>query len=176
MREALGIARSGQGLLSVQRSILFRAPIDHYVERGVGQFEIEQPDLPAFLTTYSDGRWVLMLRDDVDRDPDQQRAAVRQAVGLPDLPVELLDDGRWEPPRSSLTTSAPGGYSWPETPRTNCRPIVAVTAPTQETRTHTTWPGSWQPYSAARLPPLCSTPTMPNGARLPGCAIKQYLN
>jgi putative polyketide hydroxylase len=96
IREALGIARGGQGLLSIQRSILFRAPIDHFLEHGVVQFEIEQPDLAAFLTTYSDGRWVLMLSDDVDRDPDQQRAVVRQAVGLTDLPVELLTTGRWE--------------------------------------------------------------------------------
>jgi putative polyketide hydroxylase len=96
VRQALGIARSGQGLLSVQRSILFRAPIDHYLEHGVAQFEIEQPDLTAFLTTYADGRWVLMLGDDVDRDDDQQRAVVRQAVGLPDLPVELITTGRWE--------------------------------------------------------------------------------
>ena len=96
IRDALGIARSGQGLLSVQRSILFRAPIDHYLEQGVVQFEIEQPSLTAFLTTYSDGRWVLMLSDDVDRDPDQQRAVVRQAVGIADLPVELLTTGRWE--------------------------------------------------------------------------------
>jgi putative polyketide hydroxylase len=96
IRDELGIGRSGQGLLSIQRSILFRAPIDHYLEQGVVQFEIEQPSLTAFLTTYSDGRWVLMLSDDVDRDPDQQRAVVRQAVGLPDLPVELLTTGRWE--------------------------------------------------------------------------------
>jgi len=96
IREESGIGRSGQGLLSIQRSILFRAPIDHYLEQGVVQFDIEQPGLTAFLTTYSDGRWVLMLNDDVDRDPDQQRAVVRQAVGLPDLPVELLTTGRWE--------------------------------------------------------------------------------
>jgi putative polyketide hydroxylase len=96
IRDALGIARSGQGHLSIQRSILFRAPIDHYLERGIVQFEIEQPGLTAFLTTYADGRWVLMLSDDVDRDADQQRAAVRQAVGIADLPVELLTTGRWE--------------------------------------------------------------------------------
>jgi 2-polyprenyl-6-methoxyphenol hydroxylase-like FAD-dependent oxidoreductase len=96
IRDELGIGRSGQGLLSIQRSVLFRAPIDHYLEQGVVQFEIEQPSLTAFLTTYSDGRWVLMLSDDVDRDPDQQRAVVRQAVGLPDLPVELVTTGRWE--------------------------------------------------------------------------------
>jgi putative polyketide hydroxylase len=96
IRDAVGINRSGEGLLSVQRSILFRAPIDHYLEHGVVQFEIKQPGLPAFLTTYSDGRWVLMLSDDVDRDADQQRAVVRQAIGIPDLPVELLTTGRWE--------------------------------------------------------------------------------
>ena len=99
-REALGIARGGQGQLSIQRSILFRAPIDHYLEKGpkqgIVQFEIEQPYLAAFLTTYSDGRWVLMVSDDVDRDAHQQRAVVRQAVGLADLPVELLTTGRWE--------------------------------------------------------------------------------
>src|SRR3984957_2129165 len=96
IRDALGINRSGEGLLSVQRSILFRAPIDHYLEHGVVQFEIKQLGLTAFLTTYSDGRWVLMLSDDIDRDGDQQRAVVRQAVGIPDLPVELLTSGRWE--------------------------------------------------------------------------------
>jgi hypothetical protein len=37
-----------------------------------------------------------MLSDDIDRDADQQRAVVRQAVGIPDLPVELLTTGRWE--------------------------------------------------------------------------------
>jgi putative polyketide hydroxylase len=95
-RDALGIDRSGEGLLSVQRSILFRAPIDHFLEHGVVQFEIKQPGLTAFLTTYSDGRWVLMLGDDVDRDADQQRAVVRQAVGIADLPVELITTGRWE--------------------------------------------------------------------------------
>jgi putative polyketide hydroxylase len=95
-RSALGIDRSGKGLLSVQRSILFRAPIDHYLEHGVVQFEIKQTGLTAFLTTYSDGRWVLMLGDDIDRDADQQRAVVRQAVGIPDLHVELLTTGRWE--------------------------------------------------------------------------------
>jgi len=96
IRDALGINRSGEGLLSVQRSILFRAPIDRYLEHGVVQFEIKQPGLTAFLTTYSDGRWVLMLSDDIDRDADHQRAVVRQAVGIPDLPVELLTTGRWE--------------------------------------------------------------------------------
>lgn len=96
VRQALGIGRSGNGLLSVQRSILFTAPIDHYLERGVVQFEIEQPGLKVFLTTYLDGRWVLMLSDDRERTEDEQRAVIRQAVGIPNLPVELITSGRWE--------------------------------------------------------------------------------
>jgi 2-polyprenyl-6-methoxyphenol hydroxylase-like FAD-dependent oxidoreductase len=96
VRESLGIGRSGQGLLAYQGSILFRAPLEEYLERGVVQFEIEQPGLSAFLTTYSDGRWVLMLADDIERDEDEQRRLVRLAIGRPDLDIELLTTGRWE--------------------------------------------------------------------------------
>jgi putative polyketide hydroxylase len=96
IRNTLGIGRSGQGLLSVQRSILFRAALQDYLRHGVVQFEIDQPDLKAFLTTYADGRWVLMLPDDTDRSEDEQRAAIRQAVGRADLPIELITTGRWE--------------------------------------------------------------------------------
>ncbi|WP_225727276.1 MULTISPECIES: FAD-dependent monooxygenase [unclassified Nocardia] len=95
IREALGIARSGEGLLSTQRSILFTAPIDHYLERGVVQFEVEQPDFKGFLTTYSDGRWVLMLGDDLDRDVEEQRELVRKAIGRNDIPIDLITTGRW---------------------------------------------------------------------------------
>lgn len=96
LREKLGIGRAGQGLLAVQRSILFRAPLDEYLEHGIVQFEIEQPGLSAFLTTYMDGRWVLMLSDDVERDDDELRAVIRRAVGRSDLDVELITTGRWE--------------------------------------------------------------------------------
>jgi putative polyketide hydroxylase len=96
VREKLGIGRTGRGLLSVQHSILFRAPLDEYLESGIVQFEIEQPDLSAFLTTYMDGRWVLMLSDDIDRDEDAQRALIQQAIGRADIEIELLATGRWE--------------------------------------------------------------------------------
>lgn len=96
VRNALGIGRSGHGLLSVQRSILFCAPLEHYLERGVVQFEIAQPDLNAFLTHYPDGRWVVMLSDDRDRSEDEQREVIRRVVGIEDLPIELLTTGRWE--------------------------------------------------------------------------------
>jgi 2-polyprenyl-6-methoxyphenol hydroxylase-like FAD-dependent oxidoreductase len=96
IRNTLGIGRSGRGLLSVQRSILFRAPLQDYLRHGVVQFEIDQRDLKAFLTTYSDGRWVLMLGDDTDRTGDEQRAVVQQAIGRTDVPIELVTTGRWE--------------------------------------------------------------------------------
>ncbi len=57
---------------------------------------IEQPDLQAFLTTYSDGRWVLMLGDDIERNEDEQIRVVQRALGRADIPIELLTTGRWE--------------------------------------------------------------------------------
>lgn len=96
IRKTLGIGRGGHGLLSVQRSILFRAPLQEYLRHGVVQFEIDQADFKAFLTTYSDGRWVLMLGDDTDRTADEQRAAVQRAIGRTDVPIDLVTTGRWE--------------------------------------------------------------------------------
>jgi putative polyketide hydroxylase len=48
VREALGIARQGIGVIQVMRSVLFRADLERF-RRGVGQFEIKQPGLDAFL-------------------------------------------------------------------------------------------------------------------------------
>ncbi|WBP95681.1 MULTISPECIES: FAD-dependent monooxygenase [Mycobacteriaceae] len=97
IRNSVGIGRTGRGLLSVQRSILFRAPeLEQYLRHGIVQFEIEQPGFDAFLTTYSDGRWVLMLKDDVDRTEDEQRSIIRRATGIDNLPIELITTGRWE--------------------------------------------------------------------------------
>lgn len=96
VRQALQIGRKGRGLMNVVRSVLFRAPLDHYLEKGVSQFEIEQPDLKAFLTTYRDGRWVLMFTDDIERSEEQTLAAIRKAIGRDDIPVEIITKGRWE--------------------------------------------------------------------------------
>ena len=55
VREALGITRSGRGLMRTVRSVLFRAALEEYTASGVTQFNVRQPDLEAFLTTYGDG-------------------------------------------------------------------------------------------------------------------------
>jgi putative polyketide hydroxylase len=96
VREALGIGRKGPGHLQTLRSVLFRAPLEEYLAKGISQFEIEQPGLEAFLTTYADGRWVLMFRDDVERDEEMLRAAIEKAIGRADLPIEIITSGRWD--------------------------------------------------------------------------------
>ncbi|MBB5915094.1 2-polyprenyl-6-methoxyphenol hydroxylase-like FAD-dependent oxidoreductase [Nocardia transvalensis] len=96
IRESLGIGRDGRGLLSVQRSVLFRADLDEYLRDGIVQFEIDQPDLQAFLTTYSDGRWVLMAPGDYDREESEWRGLIEKAIGRTDLDIEILTTGRWE--------------------------------------------------------------------------------
>lgn len=102
VREALGLGRSGPGPLQVMRSVLFRAPLEQYLQRGVSQFEINQPGFRAFLTTYGDGRWVLMFFDGEERTEQQQREAIVRAIGRDDVPVELITTGVWE--LSALTT------------------------------------------------------------------------
>ncbi|TSC21640.1 FAD-dependent monooxygenase [Corallococcus sp. Z5C101001] len=96
IREALGIGRTGRGHMRTVRSVLFRAPLDAYLEAGVTQFQIEQEGFSAFLTTYGDGRWVLIFSDDQQRDEATLRAMVGKAIGRTDLPVELITTGRWE--------------------------------------------------------------------------------
>ncbi|WP_437335470.1 FAD-dependent monooxygenase [Sorangium sp. So ce394] len=96
IREALGIGRSGRGHIQTVRSVLFRAPLEEYRRTGVTQFAIEQPGFKAFLTTYGDGRWVLMFWDDEERDAGALRALISRAIGRSDLDVEIVTTGRWE--------------------------------------------------------------------------------
>ena len=96
IREALGISRDGRGFLRTIRSVLFHAPLDEYLESGISQFEIQQPDLTAMLTTYRDGRWLLMLQDDEERDDPTLKALIYKASGRPDLAIEIIATGRWE--------------------------------------------------------------------------------
>jgi hypothetical protein len=87
-------ARSGKRWAS---AVTDGAPLQQYLEAGISQFEIEQPDFKAFLTTYQDGRWVLMFPDDeVERDEDALRALVTRAIGRSDVDIEIITTGRWE--------------------------------------------------------------------------------
>ncbi|WP_437981597.1 FAD-dependent oxidoreductase [Sorangium sp. So ce117] len=96
IREALGIGRGGRGHIRTVRSVLFRAPLEEYLRTGVTQFAIEQPGFSAFLTTYGDGRWVLIFWDDEERDAATLRALISRAIGRTDLEIEIVTTGRWE--------------------------------------------------------------------------------
>ncbi len=96
IREGLGIGRDGRGHLRTIRSVLFRAPLEQYLESGVSQFDIQQPDFTAMLTTYRDGRWLLMFSDDEERDEPTLKAMVNKAIGRADLDIEIITTGRWE--------------------------------------------------------------------------------
>lgn len=94
VRDALRIKRQGIGVIQIMRSVLFRAELECY-RRGIGQWEILQPGLDAFLASYGDGRWVLMFRDDIERNQTALEATIQRAIGTP-VPVEIITTGRWE--------------------------------------------------------------------------------
>lgn len=96
VREALQIGRKGLGKMKTLRSVLFRADLEQYLEAGISQFEIAQPDFSAFLTTYRDGRWVLMFEDDIERDTETLLALIKKAIGRDDIAIEIITTGRWE--------------------------------------------------------------------------------
>ncbi|MEV6242571.1 FAD-dependent oxidoreductase [Lentzea sp. NPDC051838] len=91
IREQLGITRTGRGFMHTSRSVLFRAPLQEYLKDGIGQFVIDDV---GFLTTYGDGRWVLML-DDREYTEPELLAKINQAIGRDDLDVEIITTGRW---------------------------------------------------------------------------------
>jgi putative polyketide hydroxylase len=95
IRDALGIARRGHGFMHIVRSILFRADLAQYLASGISQFELNHPDLKGMITTYQDGRWLLMTWDDEPRDEAAQLALLHRALGRTDLNIEIITTGRW---------------------------------------------------------------------------------
>jgi putative polyketide hydroxylase len=101
IREALGISRSGRGVLRTVRSILFRAPLEQYLESGISQFDIQQPGFEAMLTTYRDvdhrgGRWLLILADDAEHAESDLKAMIYKAAGRSDFEIEIIATGLWQ--------------------------------------------------------------------------------
>ncbi|MGA8232847.1 MAG: FAD-dependent monooxygenase [Candidatus Acidiferrales bacterium] len=95
IREVLGIGTKGRGHMRTVRSVLFRAPLQEYLAKGVFQFDIDQPGFKAFLTTYNDGRWVLMFTDEIERDDEGLKGAIIRSIGRSDLDIEIITTGRW---------------------------------------------------------------------------------
>lgn len=96
IRNKLGISTSGIGHLHTVRSVLFKASLDHHLEKGYRQFQIQQPGLEGFMSTFGDGRWVLIVHDDKDVTLEEQREWVLKAVRERDLDFDIIVSGRWE--------------------------------------------------------------------------------
>lgn len=104
VREGLGIARQGRGTLRHQISIVFRADLRGPLgDRRFAVCRIANPLVDGVLG-HDDtlGRGTLIVTHDPETDPftayDPERCAelVRAAVGVPDLPVDIVSTLPWE--------------------------------------------------------------------------------
>lgn len=99
VRGALGIAAEGPGTLIHTASVVFRADLSGPLRgRDLGLGYFDQPDTGTLLMPMDDSRWVFYTPYHPERgesidDFDEARAiaAVRAAVGVPDLVVDELE-------------------------------------------------------------------------------------
>ncbi|WP_084788773.1 FAD-dependent monooxygenase [Bradyrhizobium sp. Cp5.3] len=111
IRSQLGIELDGEKNLYSYINCYFRADIERYVDnrRAAIFFYANGTSTGALMPLDSKGRWLSQISVDFD-EPRNQAAderqcieAVRAAVGVDDLPIEVLSIGRW---RFRATTAA----------------------------------------------------------------------
>jgi len=104
VRERLGIPMEGPALVAHNLNILFEADLrPRLADRlGVVYTITGGPRHGTFLAVDNDRRWLFNLVVEGTADPrldrlsdDECRAIVREAAGLPDLPVRLVDRKPW---------------------------------------------------------------------------------
>ncbi len=127
VREVLGIPMVGPGEMGHTMNILFQADLSRRVEgRSINLAFIQHPDAPGVLLA-SDGvhRWVFQAfyspvagQRAEDFTPERCMALVRTAVGVPDLPMEVLRAAPW-------CSAARVASSWLATRRTRCPRLAA---------------------------------------------------
>lgn len=108
IRERLGIARPGPGVIRRYTSIVFDADLSDVVRRRALFWIVINPEIGGgFTTTATPGRWAASVFHDPntsgpgDAAPDAwptERCidTVRRLVGLPELEVDLVDVASWE--------------------------------------------------------------------------------
>ncbi|KAI9685038.1 MAG: hypothetical protein M1822_005430 [Bathelium mastoideum] len=101
VRESLAIRRKGQRNASPKRSVLFRADLQQYLEKGVVQFTIDwiKKHKNIFLTTYGDDRWVLVWDDEQGNNQYEEaefQGLIEAVIGRSDIPFEIITTGRWD--------------------------------------------------------------------------------
>ncbi|MES2197472.1 MAG: FAD-dependent monooxygenase [Pseudomonadota bacterium] len=104
VRDKLGIGRSGEKDIYDSVNVHFRADLRPWVEdRPAALYLIEQPELRAtFLTVNGADRWGFLVHSlsaygftKENLTPERCIGLVRQAVGVADLPVEVLGINFW---------------------------------------------------------------------------------
>lgn len=105
VRRQLGVRMLGEERVYDSVNILFHADLRQWVEhRPAALYFIEQPELRGtFLTINGADRWGFLIHSlsqygfrPEDFTPAHCIALVRQAVGVPDLPVSILGVSPWE--------------------------------------------------------------------------------
>jgi 2-polyprenyl-6-methoxyphenol hydroxylase-like FAD-dependent oxidoreductase len=105
VRRALGVNMIGEEKVYDSVNILFNADLTPWTRhRPSALYFIEQPDLRAtFLTINGSDRWGFLIHtlsqygyQPSDFTPERCTALIRQAAGVPDLPVEVLGVSAWE--------------------------------------------------------------------------------
>lgn len=99
IRQRLGIPRDGRGTLGRAVNVYFRADLTELVRgREFNLCQIENADVPgAFASIDGAQRWIFTTTEGVDRSPDEWPSVLRTAIGVPDMPIELLSVLPWEP-------------------------------------------------------------------------------
>ncbi|WP_280385807.1 FAD-dependent monooxygenase [Nocardia wallacei] len=99
IRQRLGIPRSGRGTLGRAVNVYFRADLRELVRgREFNLCQIENDAAPgAFVSVDGAQRWIFTTSDGVDRPREQWPDALRTAIGVPDVEIELLSVLPWEP-------------------------------------------------------------------------------
>lgn len=105
IREMLGVSLSGKGTLGYLLNILFRADLRAFVQnREFSICVIEQPELRGLFTSINNSdRWVFHLSYDpakgekpADFPPERCQGLLHQALGMPDLELEIKSILPWE--------------------------------------------------------------------------------
>jgi 2-polyprenyl-6-methoxyphenol hydroxylase-like FAD-dependent oxidoreductase len=105
VRRALGVRMIGEEKVYDSVNILFNADLRQWTEhRPAALYFVEQPELRGtFLTINGMDRWGFLIHSlsqygysPADFTPERCTALIRQAVGIPELPVSILGVSPWE--------------------------------------------------------------------------------
>ncbi|MEV5833353.1 FAD-dependent monooxygenase [Nocardia sp. NPDC052112] len=99
IRERLGIARDGRGTLGRAVNVYFHADLAELVRgREFNLCQIENADAPgAFASIDGAQRWIFTTTEGADRRRDEWPSVLRTAIGVPDIPIDVLSILPWEP-------------------------------------------------------------------------------